>query len=214
MSFEELLDEFSPSWLLGRLSSGFFGVVGLAADAAAEAHGQILRMPWLREPTSPDDVLPLVGSERRMPRYPIETPAVYRRRLWLAWEVYPWGGSSTAIERQLAAAGMPGAVRAGPGSWSEFWVYFAIGTHPVTSPGAPIDTPHHWTVGDGTIIGPEGITVAELYSLRELVKKWKHSQWVCRALVFQISGWTVGDGSIVGEPDLEIGGENAWVGVH
>jgi hypothetical protein len=215
-SFGNYLDSFSPSWALGRLSSGFFGLVGVITDATAESYGQILRMPWLKEPTSPDDVLPLVGSERRMPRYPIETPAIYRERLWQAWEVYPWGGSRYSIEQQLEAAGFPGTVRyfSPLHPWSTFWVHFAIGTHNVTLQGPIINDPHEWSVGDGTIIGPEGITSGELFSLRELVKKWKHPQWVGATLVFQISGWTVGDGTVIGEPGLVIGGENAQVGVH
>ena len=188
-------------------------VLGLVTDAAAEACGQALRMPWLEESTSPNDALPLVGSERRMPRYPTELVANYRSRLWQAWIAYEAGGSRLAIESQLAAAGFPGTVHTGAlgWTWSEFWVHFAPGAHTVTSQGPLIDG--SWTVGDGTILGPEGITQSETHSLRALVKKWKHSQWVCRRLVFQISGWTVGDGSDVGDPGLSVGGENAWIGV-
>lgn len=214
-TFGEFLDRISPTWALGRLSAGFFGLYGVVADAAADAYGTVLRMPWLKEPTSPDDVLPLVGNERRMPRYPIETAALYRDRLWRAWEAYEFGGSTSAIEQQLEAAGFPGTVRIGFEGWGtfEFWVYFAEGTHNVTSPGPLIAYPHTWTIGDGTVLGPEGITRDELYSLRQLVKKWKHPQWTCRKLAFQVSGWTVGDGSVVGEPGLVIGGVNAAVGV-
>lgn len=214
--FGDFIDEISPTWALGRLSAGFFGLYGLVTDATAEAYGQILRMPWLKEPSSPDDVLPLVGNERRMPRYPIETPAIYRDRLWRAWEAYPFGGSTTAIEGQLAAAGFPGRVRGGMLGWElfEFWVHFPIGTHNVTAPGPLISDPHTWTVGDGTIIGPVGITVEEIFSLRQLIKKWKHPQWTCRKLVCTISGWTVGDGSVVGQSGLVIGGENASIGAN
>lgn len=199
--------------MLGRLQSGFFGVLGLAADASAEAYSQAARMAWLKEPTSPDDVLPVVGAERRMPRYPIETPAIYRDRLWRAWEAYPFGGSTTAIERQLEAAGFPGRVRVSSigRPWPEFWVLFDEDVHPITSPGKPWGGSFVW--GDGTLWGPQGIAPEGLRSLVALVDKWKHVQWVRRYLVFQISGWSWGTGHAWGEDDLVWGGVNAQVGV-
>jgi hypothetical protein len=215
-TFLEKVESFSPTWLLEQFAEGFVGAtLELVADAASETMSQSWLMSWLLEPTSPDDALPFVGSERRMPRYPGETLANYRLRLWDAWSAYAFGGSKKAIEDQLRIAGFPGRVLYGgpyqqSNYYSQFWIWFPQGTHTVTAPAAPWGS-FNW--GDGTLWGPSGITTEQLNALIDLVKKWKHSQWICRALVFEISGWSWGTGHVWGEPGLVWGGESAVIGV-
>lgn len=212
-TFLESLEGFSPSWLLGELSGGFMGVFALVGDSAAEAFSQALMMPWLLEPTSPPDATPLIGKEQRMPRYPNESLENYRIRLWDAWSAYAFGGSKTAIELQLAQAGFPGKVLyGGPDKendyYSQFWVWFPQGTHTVTDV-APKWGAFQW--GDGTKYGPVGITTEQLAALKDLITKWKHSQWICRSMIFEISGWLYGTGHKWGEPGLVWGGKSASV---
>lgn len=215
-TFRSYFESWAPSWLLAEYSGAFFGfALELVQDAVQQISSDAVAMAWLKDPKSPDDVLPMIGSERRMPQYPSESTTNYRDRLWHAWDAYEHGGSATAVNEQLAAAGFPGQVVYGGPMWqpdyySQFWVFFPYGSHTVTSQGPAIGS---FSVGDGTIIGPEGITVEQLYSLRQLIKKWKHSQWICRGLIFELSGWTIGTGHIIGEPGLVIGGETAFVGV-
>jgi hypothetical protein len=149
-------------------------------------------MPWLADPTSPDDVLPLVGTERRMPRYPQELPATYRSRLLGAWDTYGFGGDESVLEAQLAAYGYPGKVTFFPGRdgpfgqpapyRTQFWITFAVGTHPVTGGGPPWDT-FNWD--DGSLWGPVGYSAEFATTLHQIVNKWKPVQWVCRGFIFE-----------------------------
>jgi hypothetical protein len=217
-TFRELVEAESPPWLLGELSGAFEGVIlGLMADTIAEAMGAAVRMPWLLEPLSPPDVLPFIGSERRLPRYPGETEAQYRARLHGAWEAYEFAGDESSILGQLAKAGYPGAQIYDPwnmaflplGYWSQFIVWFPIGTHPVTDAGAVWGS-FNW--GDGTVYGPGGLTVAIATTLRRIIKKWKPVEWICRGIMFQISGWAWGDGSTYGQGGLQWGGNVVVMG--
>jgi hypothetical protein len=217
ISFRNLVEEESPPWLLGALSGGFVGVVlGLMADTIAEGMGAAVRMPWLLEPLSPPDILPFVGKERKLPRYPGESQDQYRVRMHGAWEAYQYGGDESAIIGQLAKAGWVGARIYDPWNfgfavtpyYSQFVVWFPIGSHTVVSAGPAIGS---FTVGDGTIIGPVGITPAQLATVRGIIRKWKPVEWICRWIHFQVSGWAIGDGHLVGEPGLLIGGTTVVV---
>jgi hypothetical protein len=152
-------------------------------------------MPWLRDPNSPDDVLPLVGAERGLPRYPIETPDQYRARLLDAWNAYKFAGSEQTIERQFELAGYPGVditfdpAALGPNGeaapyWSQFWVYFPHSSgHPVTGDGAHYNA---FTWGDGTLYGVG--TSIDFYALiHGIVRKWKPSRWICRGFIFELA---------------------------
>jgi len=211
-TFREFVEQESPPWLLGELSGAFVGIVfGLMADTVAEGMGAAVRMPWLLEPLSPPDVLPFIGNERRLPRYPGESIAQYRARLHGAWKAYEFAGDESSILGQLEAAGYPGAKIYDPwnmgilplGYWSQFVVWFPIGTHPVTSAGAVWGS---FNYGDGTVYGPGGLTVAIATTLRGIIKKWKPVEWICRGIMFQISGWAWGDGSTFGQSGLQWGG--------
>lgn len=219
-SFREFLTEIAPSWLSNTLSGIWLEIVhGTPADLHSDSIGLTHRMGWLLDEESPDDALPLFASERGLPRYINETAAAHRARLHGAWNTYQRAGSDEVLVEQIEAAGYVGArvytaadwpTRDAVGHWSQFWVFFPTGSHPVTGEGPAIGT---FTVGDGTTIGPVGITASEIKELRAIVRRWKPSRWVCRQLIFQIDGWTIGDGGSVGDPGLEVGGTTAYVGV-
>jgi hypothetical protein len=195
-TFRDLVGSVLPGPFLQRLSGGFFGVLhGLTGDILADALSVATRMPWLRDPSSPDDVLPLVGSERSLPRYPIETAVQYRTRLLEAWESYRFAGAEQTIERQFEIAGYPGvditfdAAALGPNGeaapyWSQFWVYFPYSSgHPVTGDGAEWGS---FDFGDGTVYGLD--VTLDFYSLiHGVVRKWKPTRWICRGFIFELA---------------------------
>lgn len=189
-----LVEDNSGPWMLGEFAAGFFGVLfGLGGDLVNESLAACLRMPWLAEKKSPDDVLPLVGIERRMPRYPNETAAKYRARLLAAWDAYQFAGDESSIESQLAAYGYPGKVSFFPGLdgpfgqpapyRTQFWLTFPTGTHPVTSDGPPWDS-FNWD--DGHTWGPVGYTPEFAATLHAIVNKWKPVDWICRGFIFNL----------------------------
>ncbi len=211
LNFREWVASISAPWLQGKYSAPYVGVVlSLTADLASAGLRQVLRMPWLLDPESPDDVLPLIGKERRMPAYPGESAASYRARLWGAGEAYRFAGSALAITTQLAAAGYPNAeVRFYPGTpgpngaldyWSQFWVWFPVGSHPVTGAGEPW-AGFSW--GDGTLYGVSGATADFFATIRGIVRKWKPVDWICRGFEFSYGdpvwgGFSWGDGTVYG----------------
>jgi hypothetical protein len=176
----------------GQLAERFWGVVvGLTGDLFAEAMRLALRMPWLLDPESPDDVLPLIGAERRIRQYPGESAAAYRARLHAAWDTYSAPGK-TAIETELALAGWPGTVvfydRPGPKGepapyWSQFWVRFGVGDHPVTGDAPAWDSGATW---DGSTLWDIGAPAAFIATIRAIVSKWKPSRWICRGFEFEL----------------------------
>ena len=106
-NFQDFAFRISPPWLQRRLGERFIGVTaGLMADSIMEGISQALVLPWLRSSIQPPDALPLVGSERSMPRYEADTDAVYRIRLHGAWDAWQQGGNDDAIINQLIAFGL------------------------------------------------------------------------------------------------------------
>jgi len=200
-TFRDYVSSVLPRPFDAELSAGWFGVLhGLTGDLLAQAMSDAVRMPWLLDPKSPDDVLPFVGNERGLPRYPGESVASYRARLVAAWEAHKFAGSAKGIEDQLAAYGYPGKVSFFPGRdgphgepapyWSQFWITFPTGTHPITSEGPPWDS-FNWD--DGTTWGPVGYTPEFAATLHAIVNKWKPVRWICRGFIFE-TGTAVWDG--------------------
>lgn len=193
--------------------------MALFFDMLAEGARQAVRASWIGDTPGNGpayDGVGAAGNELSLPRYPQETWAQYHARLQRAWTDWPLAGHESIIRAQLAAAGFPGAqifyALDWPGWadwWSQFVVFYPAGTHTVTG-GAEIGA---FTIGDGTIIGVDGISVADILALRLIIKKFKPAHWVCRAIVFELSGWTIGTGHVIGEPGLEVGGSHTFVGV-
>ncbi len=199
-NFRDMVFERLPRPFLQPLASAWFGILcAYTGDRAADGLSLAMRLAWLAEPESPDDVLPLIGSERGMPRYPGETAAQYRARLLDAWDAYTFAGSEGTIVAQFAHAGYPGTsiyfdpAALGPNGeaapyWSQFWVTFPYSSgHPVTGDGP------EWggfTYGDGTVYGL-GVTVAFYQLIHGIVRKWKPSRWVCRGFHFELADTSI-----------------------
>lgn len=201
-------DELSTNVLRGFFGRRLVGSFSLGMDALMEAVTQAIRAPWVAD-NPPPDVLRYVGKEVLIERYPTDTNATYKARIQNAWVDWDRAGTKPAIISQLELAGFPGAqiFRWNTGGvWSEFVVFFPAGTHTVTSSGPLIGS---FTVGDGTVIGPEGITPTELNTIRKIIRLWKPGRWVCKHIVWEISGWTIGSGHTIGESGLVIGGTQA-----
>jgi hypothetical protein len=193
-TFRDWVKSISPPALLGPLSEAFVAVTqSLTADLLADGLRLALRMPWLLDEESPDDILPLIGKERRMPAYPAETPAQYRLRLWRAWDAYAYAGSEFCLTDQLAAAGYPNCqviyypARPGPNGqspyWSQFWIRFPEGSHEVVRIGSNWDG---FTWDDGTVWGPAYFPPLFVATIRGIVAKWKPVDWICRGFLFEI----------------------------
>lgn len=195
-TFRQMAEDRLPGPFLKRYSGAWFGVLcGLTGDLLAEGMSLALRLAWIADRESPDDVLPLIGTERGMPRYPGETAAQYRARLQDAWNAYTFAGAEQTIVSQFEHAGYPGteiqfdALADGPNGepapyWSQFWVYFPYSSgHPVTGDGP---TWNGFNYGDGTLYGLD-VTVGFYQLIHGIVGKWKPTRWICRGFIFELA---------------------------
>lgn len=185
----------------------FVGVYGALFDRVSEAlKDSILGSYHKGEPGPAYDAPRLLGKERSMPQYPNETWAQYVSRLQTDWATWELAGDENTIINQLDLAGAPGAQIfrfSENGSPFEFVVFYPFGSHPVTSETL---VGSGWTVGDGTAIGPIGITAEELRAYKDLIIHWKPARWKCPWIIWETGGWTVGSGHTIGESGLTIGG--------
>lgn len=195
-TFTDMVAERLPGPFARALSGAWFGVLcGYTGDIIADALSASLRLAWIKDRGSPDDVLPLIGSERGLPIYPGETATGYRSRVDSAWVSYTFAGAEQTIEAQFALAGYPGvqvtfdAAALGPNGeaapyWSQFWIYFPYSSgHPVTSDGPKWGS---FTYGDGSLYGI-GTTAAFYQLIHSIIRKWKPSRWICRGFKFQLA---------------------------
>jgi hypothetical protein len=138
---EYLETKLLPEWAKGELGARLLsGGVGVMFDALADQQTRAVCSGLIASPSSPDDVLPLVGRERGdLWRMPGESAASYRSRLINATSAWDYAGADKAIVDQLALAGFPGATivspldRVGPHGepapyYSQFWVAFPLDT--------------------------------------------------------------------------------------
>lgn len=200
-TFRDMVASKLPRAFAQRLSAGFFGILhGLTGDQLADGMSLAARMVLLKDAASPDDVLPLIGDERGMPRYPVETAARYRARLIGAWSAYVFAGAEKTIIAQFAAAGYPGvtivfdAAALGPNGeaapyWSQFWIYFPHSSgHPVTGDGQKWGA---FNYGDGTLYGVQISVVGFYQLLHGITRKWKPTRWICRGWRFQLADLSI-----------------------
>lgn len=222
-TFTDLVERWSCPDMKADLASGFFGVlVGIVADTHQEAATLACRMHLLDDPQSPDDILPLIGEDRRLGRYYLETADQHRARLIDAWNIYAKGASEVSINEQLRAAGFGPTNRSpawgedgiiwgtdgyywndlgtyieyrpsesGPRGepapyFSQFWVIFQPGFHPVIGPPIPWGTFTWGDTYDG-VWGPLGYSPDFKRTVSGIIRKWKGSRWICRGLVFKLS---------------------------
>lgn len=105
------LEEQAPFWGKGFNALNLIRTaIGLFADQVNDALAQGVRSPWMTQSTNPSDSLPLLGTERGMPRYRADTDTTYRARLLKAWESWGFAGTEAGIVAQYNAFGLPNVV--------------------------------------------------------------------------------------------------------
>jgi hypothetical protein len=231
-NYRDFVEGLAPIWGSGHWGSRLLGMLwGATSDTVAIGLSSAIVAPWFhREGKQPVDALPLLGEERNMPRYPIETHQQYRSRLWGAWEAWEYAGSAASIEGQFAAAGLVGAkvyeplrthavtgnthgdwVRAPIGYWSHFWMFLPEGSHSFPS-GA------HTFGAAGLVFGGTEtfgtlLTTADVALLRGIANKWRPAHVICREIIIEFEGPTFGTGHTFGEAGLVFSGtENVALG--
>lgn len=161
---------------------------------------------WCKE-----DVLPLVGKGRGLARYPGETADSYRARIHGAWDTWDYAGAAGSMINQIQAAGF-GRIPVSDGMWiyeahvrphsytawvmgyaSEFSILL-----PTADPLAPELACPKAGVGTkcGSVICGTGLSREQVQFLSELVRKFRPSKDLCRAIVFK-SGGVVSDRKII-----------------
>jgi hypothetical protein len=217
MTYRDLGFANSPTRLRGYFGRRLVGAAMLLLDSVAQGLSHAVKAAWIKgEEGGAYDAPSLLASETSLPRYPLETYSQHKARLERAWLDWPFAGDESSILGQLAAAGFPGAeIRFDPNApgpngqpapyWSQFWVFFPIGSHPIVGAGQEWGS-FDW--GDGTLWGPEGrdgpeATQLALFTIRSIIKKWKPADWVCRGLMFELSRpkwgeFEWGDGTVWG----------------
>jgi len=69
--------------------------------------------------------------------------------------------------------------------WSQYWVVFKSGFHPVTGPPTPWGNFVWGDIGEW-VWRPAGYSRDFARTIRSIVKKWKPSRWISRGFVFKI----------------------------
>jgi hypothetical protein len=225
-NYVDLGAKTAPTLFQGPNGERMLGFLMLLCDTVAEGASYALRAPWLLRSDFPPDAAAPLGKESNLDAYATETNAQHVTRLRRRWDDWPYAGDETALVGQLAAAGYVGAVvqfyPSSPGPhgegeyWSQFWIYFPPGTHPVTAAG-PSWGSFNW--GDGTLYGPVGLTQPYVETLIGIIQKWKPGHWICRGIIFGLTGAAIwgefdwGDGTNYGGAvELGLGGPELFPG--
>lgn len=117
----------SPSWLQnddgGRWQQGN----GDSLDQMVDRFRQAVLARFIVR--APADGLDLLGADRNMPRYLLETDSEYRSRLQDAWAYWQWGGTKKGVEDVLTRLGYLVTVYEiyprDTSRWSEFYITIA-----------------------------------------------------------------------------------------
>lgn len=220
-NWRDYVAKISAPWMLRTWGERWFGLLALITDTASEGVKLALLTNWLLEPTSPDDVLPKIGRERRLQRYPAETPAQHRARLHKAWDTWRLAGSHGNMITQFAAAGWPGVLifdNVDIHEWesphdtsyiSRFWVVMPPEAHSFTTDGIWSD-PGTWS--DGGLWDSGNATFEQVQTMRGIIRKFKPVDWKCFGIIAVLSwddptltqadnfaavDWTKGAGTVV-----------------
>lgn len=121
---------------------------------------------------------------------------------------YAWGDRGTRFEYRPFEPGPRGE---NPPYWSQYWVVFDVGMHPVSGPPIPWGT-FVWGDTYEGVWGPVGYSQDFKRTAIGIVKKWKSSRWVFRGFVFKIgtlrtwgqSGFTWGQSGLVWGGAIEV----------
>jgi hypothetical protein len=190
----------SATWR-GPFGERFVGVVmGLVHDHLALGFNDSALWPYLHvSGATPDDALPLIGSETNIESFPGESLGSYRARLLNPWATWTPAGDESVITAQFAAAGYPGVfvhfdpTALGPNGeaapyWSQFWLHFPFSSgHPVSGTG-PVWGGFNW--GDGTIYGLS-VPVSFYQLIHLIARKWKPGHWICRGFRFELADTSI-----------------------
>lgn len=146
----------------------------------------------------PSGAIGLLGIDALRPQYAIEVPrtdTVLRlRSKWDFWSDQPRAGLVSEIE---ASTGTSGVVALVPGDfvsppdlfdyWSRFWVQFPDGVSTVSGSAPTVGS---FNFGDGTRLGPAGLTPEFYQTLKAVARRFKPVQWVAWDFEFILSGTT------------------------
>lgn len=194
--------ELAPPWESGPVGELWVQALGFIHDLSAEYAVQAVKAGQIRSNTFHVSGLPLIGSERQMPRYPSETDTAYLNRLRGAWEAWAAAGNFNAIIDQLAVLGLTAEIweqgQKGPApdqdssviwdwddnldNWSRFFV--VITSHPWTDDGDWGD-PGTW--GDGGTWGSTA-TEEEVQTVQQIATHWKAAHTVYPHVIVVLDG--------------------------
>lgn len=167
----------------------------LAQDTVQDTVALAVYARSLTSRAFPADALRLVGSERSMPRYLVETDAQYRQRLLGAWPAWSSAGTAPTLAGQLVLAGYTDAAvydthdwnwDGNDADWSRFWVLL------------PVNPFEIWRIGDeGVVIGEDRVIglnakPSDIAYVRGIVRRWKPAHMRCSEIIFltaAVSAW-------------------------
>ena len=196
--------QLAPPWESGPIGQLWVSSIGFLFDLQAEYAVQALKGGMMRSDTFHSAGLPLVGRERRMPRYPAETDDEYLLRLRGAWEAWADAGNFNSIVDQLAVVGLT----------AEIWEQGQKGRAPLQDSAVIWDwdddldnwsrffvviTGHPWTGdvwGDPPLLwGDEGTwgsnaPIEEVETARAIVTQWKAAHVVYPHIIIDLGTWT------------------------
>lgn len=196
--------ELAPPWESGPIGELWTQSIGFLHDVMAEFALQASKGGLMRSNTFHVSGLPLIGTERQMPRYPSESDAEYLLRLRDAWTAWGKSGNFNAIVDQLAVIGLTAEIweqgQKGPApargssviwnwdddaaNWSRFFV--VITGHPWVSDGDWGD-PGTW--GDGGTWGSTA-TPEEVQTAQAIATHWKDAEAVYPHIIIVLDSGT------------------------
>ena len=127
--------------------------------------------------SAPEDALPRISRDRRLPRGPGESTESFRARLKAAFTAWQWAGTEFGMLGQLKAYGLSNSDIVenyewddpwphDTDNWSRFWVVIPEGGHP-------------WS---------GSIPADDQTALRRLIRAWKPANAICVEVIALTSG--------------------------
>jgi hypothetical protein len=205
MSAATSIPQMLPGWMRRGWGAKLVGVIAGVLDTLSTSALQASTVSRLTLQDTPDDVLPLLGEERRLPAFPGEPPEYHRQRLIDAWDTHEFSGSSAAVAGQVDY--LLGVANSAPERtaktcrrdpmihpisdtawWSRFWLVVP------------------WSVHGGALTADQKTTLCSS------VRTWKSVRWRCDGVALIGQCPVVGDGHAVGDVGLTVCGEDSMSG--
>ncbi len=201
-TYEQIAKDLQPPFLRGARWLAFVGAIGAQIEVESVRAQEAARAGVIEE--APVDALPYLGADRKLPRYPSESDAVYRARLGQTFTAWRKSGTKNGLLDQLNAA-FPGPIWGtleyleSPGDFapSTYWSQFDV----LCDANGFIE---QWEIGDDHVIGEEGLiigatlTPSEYALIKQVILDWKPKYTLCRYFVIDF-----GVGGIVNFPIQE-----------